>query len=80
MNFSFIHTADIHLGRAFSDINFVLTDSQKRILKTAHEDALSRLADFAIEKKVDFVFIAGDTFDSSEQDLHSMLFLYKFLL
>ncbi len=79
MKFSFIHTADIHLGRAFADINYELSPSQKNILNIAHEKALETLCDFAIEKNVDFILIAGDTFDDCEHDLHSRLVLYNIL-
>lgn len=75
MKFSFIHTADIHLGRAFSDIGFVLNDEQAAILKTAHEKAFLELVDFAISRAVDFVLIAGDTFDDFEKDLRAKLIL-----
>ncbi len=79
MKFSFIHTADIHLGRAFADIDYELSPEQKNIINTAHEEALGELCDFAIDKEVDFVLIAGDTFDDCEHDLHSRLVLYNFL-
>lgn len=75
MEFSFIHTADIHLGRAFADIDYELTADQKEILKSAHEDAFRNLCKFAIEHNVDFILIAGDTFDDCEHDLHSRLIL-----
>ncbi len=79
MNFSFIHTADIHLGRAFADIDYDLSPEQKNIINTAHEKALEELCGFAVDKEVDFVLIAGDTFDECEHDLHSRLVLYNFL-
>lgn len=79
MSFSFIHTADIHLGRAFSDINIELTAEQKNILRTAHEKALEDLGAFAVDKSVDFILIAGDTFDDSEHDLRSKIVLTRFL-
>lgn len=79
MAFSFIHTADIHLGRAFADINHELSTAQKEILKTAHEAALEELCNFAIERNVDFVLIAGDTFDECEHDLHSKIVLTSIL-
>ncbi len=79
MKFSFIHTADIHLGRAFADIDYDLSQEQKEIINTAHEKALDELCGFAIDKEVDFVLIAGDTFDECVHDLHSRLVLYNFL-
>ncbi len=79
MNFSFIHTADIHLGRAFADISHELSTSQKEVLKTAHEAALETICNFAIERDVDFILIAGDTFDACEHDLHSKIVLTSIL-
>lgn len=65
------------MGRAFSDINFNLSSEQKEILQDAHERAFDTLCDFAISNAVDFILIAGDTFDACEQDLHSRLKLVK---
>lgn len=79
MKFSYIHTADIHLGRAFSNINYNLSPEQKEVLQLAHESALESLCNFAINNSVDFILIAGDTFDACEQDLHSRLKLTKIL-
>ncbi len=69
MTFSFIHTADIHLGRPFSNI----PDTQT--CKKAVEKAFNNFIDYALVKNVDFVLIAGDTFDSDEQDFESKLIL-----
>lgn len=69
MNFSFIHVADIHLGRPFSN----LSDTQA--CKNAVEKAFNNFIDYALVKNVDFVLIAGDTFDSTEQDFESKLIL-----
>lgn len=64
MPLTFLHTADLHLGKTF---NFVEGDAgaglrQKRL------DAVTRLADLAAEHHAAFVLIAGDTFDSPTVD------------
>ena len=69
MTFSFIHAADIHLGRPFSNIPNTQT------CKNAVEKAFKNFIDYALVKNVDFVLIAGDTFDSDEQDFESKLIL-----
>ena len=69
MTFSFIHAADIHLGRPFSNI------SNTQTCKNAVEKAFKNFIDYALVKNVDFVLIAGDTFDSDEQDFESKLIL-----
>lgn len=70
MTFSFIHAADIHLGRPFSNIS-----ENTEICKNATQKAFNNLVEFAVSKNVDFVLIAGDTFDSDEQDFESKLIL-----
>lgn len=71
MAFSFIHTADIHLGRPFSDL-FILNDKME-ICNQACNKSFNKIVDTAIEKHVDFVLVAGDSFDSEEHDLSSKL-------
>lgn len=74
--FSFIHISDIHLGRPFSDLSkYSFDEKAKNIYKNAVEKAFNKFIDFTLEKNVDFVLIAGDTFDSSEQDFKSKLIL-----
>lgn len=77
MKFSFLHVADIHLGRAFSG-NFknikstdIFSNAMKKVLENIFQSALS--------KHVDFVLVAGDTFDSDEADFASKLILKEFL-
>ncbi|MCM1264818.1 MAG: DNA repair exonuclease [Candidatus Gastranaerophilales bacterium] len=71
MGFSFIHIADIHLGRPFSDLQ-LLTDKMQ-ICNQACENSFNKIIDIAIDTKVDFVLIAGDSFDNNEHDLHTKL-------
>lgn len=71
MGFSFIHTADIHLGRPFSDIT--VSGEKFDICASACKNTLNKLADIAITKKVDFVLFGGDNFDSEEHDLGTKL-------
>ena len=80
MGFSFIHIADIHLGRPFSDLSEVSnSDELASICMNAVEKAFNNAVDIAVEKNVDFVLISGDTFDSKEQDFKSKLILKKAL-
>ncbi len=69
MNFSFIHAADIHLGRPFSGVSDIHAH------KNAVEKAFNNFINYALVKNVDFLLIAGDTFDSDEQDFESKLIL-----
>ena len=76
MSFSFIHVSDIHLGRPFSNLTGYSSDIKvKDLYKKAVEKAFNNFIEFALAKNVDFVLIAGDTFDSEEQDFESKLIL-----
>lgn len=76
MKFSFIHIADIHLGRAFSNLSaYSFDESVKQIYKNAVESAFNNFINFAVEKNVDFILMAGDTFDNTAQDFKSKLIL-----
>lgn len=76
MDFSFVHVSDIHLGRPFSGVSKYSFDEKiNELYKNAVERTFKNIVDFALLKNVDFVFIAGDTFDSNEQDFSSKLVL-----
>ena len=67
MEFSFIHIADIHLGRPFSDLSNI--DGNMGLCNGAVKKVFTKIVDTAILKQVDFVLIAGDSFDNDEHDL-----------
>ena len=71
MSFSFIHIADIHLGRPFSDLSLV--SGQEEICADAAKKSFEKIINLATEKRVNFVLIAGDSFDSDEHDLGTKL-------
>ncbi len=76
MSFSFVHISDIHLGRPFSGLSkFAYDEKINNLYKTAIEKAFYNAIEYAIIKNVDFVLIAGDTFDSDEHDFSSKLIL-----
>lgn len=77
MKFSFLQVADIHLGRAFSG-NFKNVPSTD-IFSNVMKKVLENIFQAALLKNVDFVLIAGDTFDSSEFDFASKLIFKEFL-
>lgn len=55
---TFIHTSDIHLGRSFKYLGDKAKSARDHL-----NDILFKIADLAITKKVDIVFIVGDLFD-----------------
>lgn len=80
MSFSFIHLADIHLGRPFSCLSeFSCSEMDLSVYKNAVEKSLEKVFDFAVNKKVDFVLISGDTFDNTEFDISSKFIFKNFL-
>jgi hypothetical protein len=60
----FIHAADIHLGRPFSGLQKSNPDLAGMFLAASYQ-AWDRLVAAAIDLKVDFVTLGGDTFDAS---------------
>ncbi|MBQ8886175.1 MAG: DNA repair exonuclease [Candidatus Gastranaerophilales bacterium] len=80
MSFSFIHLSDIHLGRPFSGLSeYSHAENKIDIYKSAVEKSLEKVFNFAVDKKVDFILISGDTFDSSEFDFSSKFIFKNFL-
>ena len=61
---SFIHAADLHLGAPFRGLRALSEAWAERMLRAIPE-AFDRLVAAALERKVDFVVIAGDIFDTS---------------
>ena len=60
----FIHAADIHLGRPFSGLQ-KSNPELAEVFLTAGYQAWERIVTVAIDRKVDFVTLGGDTFDAS---------------
>ena len=80
MSFSFIHLADIHLGRPFSGLSeFSCIELEADIYENAVEKSLKKVFNFAVDKKVDFILVAGDTFDNTEFDISSKFIFKNFL-
>lgn len=61
---TFIHAADLHLGAPFKGLR-ALSPQWADVLLRAIPAAYERVVDAAIENKVDFVVIAGDSFDDT---------------
>ena len=57
-----MHAADLHLGAPFLGLRSY-SDAWARRMAAAIPEAFGRMIDTAIEKRVDFVVIAGDIFD-----------------
>ena len=68
--FRFIHCADLHLGSPFAAWRKVRPD-EARELALAPFAAFDRIAELAVKKRVRFVLLAGDVFDSTAPSLYA---------
>ena len=62
--FSFLHTGDLHLDTPFAGLTGAAPDVVSGRLREATLKAWDRIVDLAIERRVDFVVVAGDVFES----------------
>jgi DNA repair exonuclease SbcCD nuclease subunit len=60
MDISFIHTADVHIGKKFS-VAFNINESKKR--RRELWETFDKIIEICIRNNVDFLFIAGDLTD-----------------
>lgn len=65
---SFIHAADLHLDSPMAGLKALPAPIFKRVRESTFQ-ALKRVTDAAIDKKVDFVILAGDLFDGEDRSL-----------
>lgn len=60
-NITFIHTGDLHLGLKFDNLSF---SKEKAIARRSELwQTFESIVSYAIEKKTDFLFLAGDLFE-----------------
>ncbi len=69
----FVHTADLHLDTPFKGLTRV-DDRLADKLKDATFKAFENIVDTCLTEHVDFLIIAGDTFDSDESSLKAQFF------
>jgi DNA repair exonuclease SbcCD nuclease subunit len=71
-SFSFVHAADLHLDSPFSGLRSV-DEQLAGLLKDATFRAFDNVVELALERKVDFLLVAGDVYDVSERSLRAQL-------
>jgi DNA repair exonuclease SbcCD nuclease subunit len=76
MAFTFLHAADIHLDSPLKGLERYENAPADRI-RGATRRAFARLVDLAIDKRVDFVLIAGDLYDGDWRDYQTGLYLAR---
>ncbi|MFC3418500.1 exonuclease SbcCD subunit D [Salinicoccus hispanicus] len=72
----FIHSADLHLDSPFKSRS-KMPSSLFEVLMESTYNSVTRMMDFAIEEKVDFIIIAGDVFDQANRTLKSEIFMKR---
>lgn len=72
----FIHAADIHLDSPLSAVADRGGDFAEALVGAARR-ALTNMVDLAIDRKVDFVLLAGDLWDGDWKDAHAGLFFVR---
>ena len=69
----FLHTADWQIGKPFQ---FIADNSKREALRQKRLDTISGLKSLIVEKKLDFVLVCGDLFDSATPDKPTVSGLY----
>ena len=68
-----MHLADAHLDSPFQGLSFLPSNEFKNI-KQSTQKSFTKAIDTALDRNVDLVLIAGDTFDSAHPSPQSQLF------
>lgn len=72
MSVTFIHAADLHLGRVYTGLRHLPESIYERVVESGFH-ALENLISAAIEHRVDFVLFVGDIFDSNSVSLRTYI-------
>jgi exonuclease SbcD len=71
-NFSFVHTADLHLDSPFATLN-LNNPGLADILRSATFEAFDKVIQLCLEKRVDFLLVAGDVYDGGDRSLRAQV-------
>lgn len=73
-SFTFLHAADLHLDSPLKGLD---PEAPVDRIRRATRDALVNMVDFACERRVDFVLLAGDLYDGDWKDWRTGQFLVQ---
>lgn len=73
--FSFVHAADLHLASPFQGVT-AQERTVAQALRRATFDAFEALIRLCIDRKADFLLIAGDVFNAADRSLRAQLFFF----
>ncbi|MFC1580001.1 exonuclease SbcCD subunit D [Thermodesulfobacteriota bacterium] len=71
-SFSFVHTADLHLGSPFSTLG-INNPELASVMRSATFEAFERVVDLCLDNKVDFLLVAGDVFDGADRSIRAQI-------
>ena len=72
--FTFLHAADLHLDSPLKGLD---RDAPAEQIRSATRGALVKMVDFACERRVEFVLLAGDLYDGDWKDWRTGQFLVQ---
>ena len=70
--FSFVHTADLHLDSPFVGLRDV-DEKVVREIREATFHTFDRIVDLCVDRKADFLLVAGDIYDGRDRSLRAQL-------
>ena len=73
-DFSFLHAADLHLDSPMRGLD---PEAPTERIRRATRDALVNMIEFALDRRVEFVLLAGDLYDGDWKDWHTGQFLVQ---
>ncbi|TVR79309.1 MAG: DNA repair exonuclease [Saprospirales bacterium] len=76
MHIKFIHAADLHLGSPFRGLSRINSALSEKMIQ-ANFVAFDRLIDAALSERVDFVLIAGDSFDTGSGTMRAQYYFNR---
>ncbi|MCL6634993.1 MAG: DNA repair exonuclease [Peptococcaceae bacterium] len=77
--FCFVHAADLHLDSQFKGFGEVIRgvgripEGVLRRLRNSTFEAFERILDLCIERKADFLLLAGDVYDAADRSLRAQI-------
>lgn len=73
MSVKLLHLADLHLDSPFKSLSSISKSLAEHIQQATYQ-SFEKLVTLAIQRHVDIVVIAGDTFNSEQPSVHAQLF------
>lgn len=78
-SFSFVHAADLHLDSQFKGLEQAALrsgDVPEQVLRRLRDctfEAFGRIVDLCLERRVDFLLLAGDVYDAADKSLRAQI-------